>query len=78
MPGERLRVQLDLYDRDVDRIDSIKKLLGAASRAEVIRNAVLLFENAIRFSQKEGLEVICPDGKTRIFMIPGLPLREDI
>jgi metal-responsive CopG/Arc/MetJ family transcriptional regulator len=45
---DKERLQFDFTSDAIDRLDEIRDLIGAASRAEVIRNALRVYEWLIK------------------------------
>jgi Arc/MetJ-type ribon-helix-helix transcriptional regulator len=64
------RIQLDLSDAAIARIDSLVEKTEAASYAEVVRNALRLYEWAIEAGgEKARMVVTRDDGITEIVRI---------
>lgn len=66
------RIQFDFSPAAVDKLDEMVSVTGAASRAEVVRRALSLYENML-FRQEENTEVFLkkPDGTmVQIMVVP--------
>jgi Arc/MetJ-type ribon-helix-helix transcriptional regulator len=66
------RIQFDFSPAAVDKLDEMVRVTGAASRAEVVRRALSLYENML-FRQEENTEVFLkkPDGTmVQIMVVP--------
>jgi hypothetical protein len=64
------RIQLDFSDSGMARLDSLKEKTEAASYAEVVRNALRLYEWAIEAGgEKARMVVTRDDGITEIVRI---------
>jgi|LakMenEpi03Aug12_release.lakeMendotaPanAssembly.Ray.scaffolds.fasta_scaffold953918_2 Arc/MetJ-type ribon-helix-helix transcriptional regulator len=66
------RIQFDFSPAAVDKLDEMVSATGAASRAEVVRRALSLYENML-FRQEENTEVFLkkPDGTmVQIMVVP--------
>jgi hypothetical protein len=64
------RVQLDLPEKAYERLSSLKEKTEATSLAEVVKNALRLYEEVI--SQADAgskFQVVEPDGKVRQYLI---------
>lgn len=57
MSQEKRRLQFDLRADAVDRLDELVELTGAASRAEVVRRALALFDDAV-VARQNGMELV--------------------
>lgn len=70
---DRVRVQFDMSAAAVARIDSLADDTGAATRAEVVRKALALYDRLLKM-EEAGAEVRIrrADGETVILPIRGL------
>lgn len=60
---ERKRLQFDFAPEAANRLDDLVRLLGASSRAEVVRRALLLLDHASTQQARGGtLQIAWPDG----------------
>jgi hypothetical protein len=68
--GKKVRVTLDLSIEFYDRLEQLERLAGAESKAGLIRDALLLYEQvAIRILKGCKLQAIDPEGKTETFVV---------
>ena len=58
---QMMRITLSLSVKSMKRLDSLIEITEATSRAEVLRNALRLYEAAV-MSKKEGGDVFVKDG----------------
>jgi metal-responsive CopG/Arc/MetJ family transcriptional regulator len=66
----RRRLQFDFSDRAVERLDEMVQLMGASSRAEVVRRALLLMDHVlVQQSHGSTLQLISPSGKAERVLI---------
>lgn len=63
-PAPRHRVQLDMSDEATRRLDELVQRLGASSRAEAIRRALVLLDVVVTQSEK-GAKVVLIDRDTQ-------------
>ena len=62
--GNALRINLLLPDRSAERLENLKKITEASSYAEVIRNAIRLYEAIImEYEKGSKVQIIDKDGK---------------
>jgi metal-responsive CopG/Arc/MetJ family transcriptional regulator len=59
---EKVRVQFDFQLDALEHLDELVAATGAASRAEVVRRALSLYD-AVLVAQQEGKEVVLKKGK---------------
>jgi hypothetical protein len=61
---DKERLQFDFTSDAVDRLDEIRDLIGATSRAEVIRNALRVYEWLIKdVGDEDTIQVITKEKK---------------
>ena len=54
---DKQRVQFDFLPEALDRLDALVNETGAASRAEVVRRALVLYDRMLE-AEKEGNEIV--------------------
>jgi Arc/MetJ-type ribon-helix-helix transcriptional regulator len=75
----KTRLQFDFSDESLGQLDELKGATGAASRAEVIRQALRLLQWTIEQTQDEKATVLVEkDGRQREVIFPYFPSRHTV
>lgn len=72
---KKKRITIDLSDEFHDRLESLEKFVGAATKANLIRDALRVYEYlAHRVASGEKLQVVDKEGKTQdlVILVPQL------
>ncbi len=71
MSTERIRLQLDLTERVVLRLDNLVEDTDASTRAEVARMALMIYCQLVESYVAGGrILIVMPDGSSRELLLP--------